>query len=163
MGGHIHTIEARILDHRTGDPHVNLFRSGLAQHPHDPQGRGSADYRVVHQDDPFVLDDAPHRRKLHLHALVPHLLRRLDESPADVAVLDESHLVRKSARLGVTGGGAQAGVRNPDHDVRVHVRLPVEDLSALFPERMDVTAFDVAVRAGEVNIFHGAHRVTLVV
>ena len=44
-----------------------------------------------------------------------------------------------------------------------HVRLPVEDLSALFPERMDVTAFDVAVRAGEVNIFHGAHRMTLVV
>ena len=163
MGGHVHSVEARILDHRTGDPHVDLLRPGLTQHPHDSERRGSADYRVVHQNYPFVLDDAPDRRQFHLHTFVPHLLRRLDESPADVAVLDESHLVRKSASLGVTGGGAQAGVRNPDHDVRVHVRLPVEDLSALFPERMDVTAFDVAVRAGEVNIFHGAHRVTLVV
>ena len=142
---------------------MDLLRSGLAQHPHDPERRGSTDNRVIHQDYPLVLHDAPDRRQFHLHTLVPHLLRRLDESPADVTVLDESHLVRKSAGLCVTGRGAETGVRNPDHDVSVHVRLPVEDLSALFPESVHVTAFDVTVRTGEVDIFHRAHRVALIV
>ncbi len=43
------------------------------------------------------------------------------------------------------------------------MRFPVKDLSAFLSERVDVAAFDVAVRTGEVDIFHGAHGVALVV
>ena len=64
-----------------------------------------------------VLHDAPDRRQFHLHTFVPHLLRRLDESPADIAVLDETDTVRNAGELCVADGCRDTGIRYADNHV----------------------------------------------
>ena len=81
---------------------MDLRRTGLTQHPDNPPGGRSPHDRVVYQHHPLAVHNTPHRRKLHLYALVPHLLGRLDKCPSYIFVLNEPHFIRQTARLSVT-------------------------------------------------------------
>ena len=125
----VHAVEAGIGHRGTGDAHVHFGGSRLLEHRDDaPRGRAAHD-RVVDQHHALAPDNRTHGRKFHPHALLAQLLRGLDKGAADILVLDNSHFIRQSARLGVTHRGAEARIGHADHDVRLGGSLLPEQAS----------------------------------
>ena len=141
---------------------MHLRRPGLPEHRNDAARGRAAHHRIVDQDHPPAAHERTHGREFHPHALFAQLLRRLDEGAADVLVLDEPHFIGQSAGLGVPHRGAEARIGHPHHDVRLDVRLLVEQTARLLAEGVDVASLDVAVGTCEVDILHRAHLVALV-
>ena len=140
---------------------MDLRRPGFPEQADDLQGGRSPDDGVVHQHDPLPIHDAAHRGKFHLHAQFPQRLHGLDEGAAHILVLHEAHLIRDAAFLGIAHGGAQAGFRDAHDHVSLHGALPVQTPAGLLAVRMDIAAVDVAVRTGEIDVFHRAHPMLL--
>src|SRR4029450_9647213 len=80
------------------------------------------------RDDAFALHLGK-RVELELHALLAKALVRLDEGPADVAVLDQPLAERDSRRARESDRGRRAGVRNRQHEVGLDRRLLGEALA----------------------------------
>ena len=74
---------------RAVDPHVDFLRASLAKEADDRPRRVAADDRVVDHDDALALEHLGQRVELQVDADLAQMLVRLDERPADVAVLDE--------------------------------------------------------------------------
>ena len=77
---------------------MDLTRPSVAQESYDLAACRAAHDGVIHHDDGLSLHDGAHRAQLQLDRCVTLLLRRLDERPSDVAVLDES-LGKRDTRL----------------------------------------------------------------
>ena len=86
----VDTVEARPLDRRGGDPHMDLQRTGLAQHP-DQCALGVTPHdRVVDDDEALTADDLFERVELEPDAQLSNGLGRLDEGTAHVGVLHQT-------------------------------------------------------------------------
>ena len=144
------------------DAHVHLLRAGGLEQPHDAQRSRTAHDRVVDERHALARHERPHGRKFHLHALLAHRLRRLDEGTADVTVLDQPHFIGDAAGLRVTDRGRKARIGHADHHVGVGRSLLEKEPARLLAEGVDVATFDVAVGAREIDVLHGAHAVALV-
>src|SRR5664280_3288086 len=83
----VDTVEARPLNRRRGNAHVNLGRTRIAKERDELLGRVAAHDRVVDDDEPLALDRVLERIELEADALLPDRLARRDERAADVAVL----------------------------------------------------------------------------
>ena len=153
----VNSVEARPGVFRTGDEHMHLFRSCVAQKADNLPGGGSADYGIVNQGYGFAFDYAADGGHLHPDAQVSHRLGRLDECPGNVDVLQEAPLQRDAGGLGVTHSGAEAGVGDTNHYVRGDGVLLKEEPARPLAELVDVAPFYVAVRARELDILHRAH------
>ena len=126
---YIYTIITCVLQRSTCDSYVNLGCTCLTKHLHDLERSRTTDDGVIHEHYPLSFHDRPYRRELHLHTLLTERLGRKDECTADVLVLDKSHLVRKSAGLGITLRSRKAGIRHTYYNVSLDRRLLVEDPS----------------------------------
>ena len=130
---HVDAHVAGVGDRRAGDPHVDLGRAGVAQHLHEWARGGAAHDRVVDHHDPLAEEVVAERVELHRHAGIAQLLRRLDEGPPDVAVLDQALGVGDPGFLGVPDrvGGARVGHRHDEVglDRRLAGQLAAESLA----------------------------------
>ena len=125
---HVDPVVARVADRRRRDPQVDLARAGIAEHPDDLARRVPPHDRVVDDHDALPAHDLGERVELHPQSVAPQLLARLDEGARDIAVLDEAVVLGEARRLGVTVGRRVAGVRHGDDEIRIHRRLPPQDL-----------------------------------
>ena len=88
--GEVDAVEARPLHRRRRDADVHLDGARLAQHPHQRALGVAAHDRVVDHDQPLAADDVAQRVELEPDAELTDRLRRLDEGPPDVGVLDQA-------------------------------------------------------------------------
>ena len=146
--------------HRARDADVHLGGARLAKQADDLERGGAAYDRIVHQHDALALDDAAHRRELHLHAELAHRLYGLDESAPDILVLYQTHLIRDAALLGVAHGGAEARLRHADDYVGLCRTLAEQPPSGFLAVCMDIASVDIAVRTREIDVLHRTHPVT---
>ena len=84
----------------------------------------------------------------------------MDKGPGDILILDQAHFVGQTAHIGITHGGAQGGIRYTHHDIGIGRSLRGQQAAGFAAEGMHVAAFDVAVGAREIDVFHGTHRVS---
>ena len=138
---------------------MNLAGPGAAEQLHDLPGGRSAHDRVVDDDHAFAFHDALHRRQFHPYAQVPQVLGGLDERSRDIHVLQQAHLQGNVAGLGIADGGAHPGFRNAHHQVRLRRVLSPEQGAGPLAESMHAASFDIAVRTGEIDVFHRTHPV----
>ena len=75
-------------------------------------------------------------------------------------MLYKAHLIRDAAFLGVAHGRAETGLRHADDDVGVGRALAIQPAARFLAVCVDVATVDIAVRAGEIDVFHAAHMVT---
>ena len=105
---HVNTIIAGILQRSASDTYMHLGSTCFAKHLHDLEGCGTTYDGIIHKHNPLALDDRLYWRKLHLHALLTKSLRRKNEGTAHILALYETHLIWKSAGLGITLCRAEA-------------------------------------------------------
>ena len=161
-GGHVDPVVAGVLDRRSRDPQVDLGGPGLAQHLHDLPGGVAAHDRVVDHDESLTLDDLRERIELQPQSVLAELLAGLDERPRDVAVLDEAVVLGQAGCPRQSPGGGVAGVRDRNHDIRLHRRLAPEDLAHLGARDLEHGAAHPRVGASEVDVLEHAERAPLI-
>ena len=148
---HVDAEVARVRDRRARDPEVDLGRAGLADQPHEGAGGGAPDQRVVDHHDPFAGEVLGQRVELHGDATITHLLRRLDEGPPDVAVLDQPVVEREPAAAGEADGRRDRRVGDGHDDVGVGRPLVGELLAEPLSDLMDAAVVPGGVGAAEVH------------
>src|SRR6185312_15765495 len=82
---------------RAGDAEVHLFGPGIANQAHDFPAGGAANDGVINQHNDFSRKQAAYRVELELDAEVAHALLRLDKSPANIMVANQSEAKRNSS------------------------------------------------------------------
>src|SRR5437899_2118598 len=152
----VDAVEARPLDRRRRDPHVDLAGTGAPDHPHDLAAGRPAHDGVVDDDHPPAFQHLAHRVELHLDAEVTDALLGLDERAPDVVVADQPHLVTGPRLLRIAEGRARPRVGHRDGDVGLDRMLTGE----LAPERLahgvDVAAPQHGVGSREVDVLEHA-------
>src|SRR5262249_25384564 len=86
----IDAVETGRNDRWRADPHMHFFGAGLADHFHDLAAGGSADDRIIDDDDTFAMEHLGDGIQLDLHAEVPDRLFGLDEGTSHVMVPDQT-------------------------------------------------------------------------
>src|SRR5439155_1655516 len=132
--------ESRGLHYTIDHPHTDPARARLADHVYELAARRAAHDRVVDHDDASLIEHLPQRIQFHLDAEVADRARRLDESPSDVVVADETHLERQARFLGVADRRRHTGVRYGDDDVGRDATLARELPAELLADLVDVAA-----------------------
>ena len=142
-------------------PHVNFLRASLANQVHyRTTGRATHD-RVVDKDHSFALDGFGQDVEFEGDTGGSKTLIGLDESAADVAVLDEGFLVGNAGVASVADGGRSGGVRQPNDHIGVDGGLLRELGSHSLAHHVQPVTLDFAVGSGEVNQLEEAQRVVL--
>ena len=98
------------------------------------------------------------RVELEPDAELAHPVRRLDESPADVAVLYEPFRVRDAAPLRVADGRHHPRVRDGDHHVSLGRSFLGEQLAHPVAGVCDLAPVEARVGTGEVHVLEDAER-----
>ena len=96
---------------------MDLLRPSLEEELDELAARVTPHYGVVYDDDAPALYHGGERVELEPQAELAHPVRRLDERPADVAVLYEPFGVGYAAPPRVPDGGRDPRVRDRYHDV----------------------------------------------
>ena len=93
--------------------------------------------------------------------MLAQLLPGCDERARDVAVLDEAVVLGQAGRARQAARRGVAGVRDCDHDVRLHGRLAPQDLAHAPARHLQRVAVHARVRTREVDVLEHAERVPL--
>src|SRR5262249_32799446 len=96
------------------------------------------------------------RVQLQPDATLPDRLTRLDEGPANVAVLDQALPVGDAAALRVADGGGRPRLRHRNDQVRVDWVLRGEPPPDGHPRRLHAAAADRGVGPGQVDVLEPA-------
>ena len=129
---------------------------GLAQHPDlGPLGVAAHD-RVVDDDEALAADRVLERVELEPDAELAQRLRRLDEGPPDVGVLDEALTERDAGLLRVANSRRHARLGHADDEVGVDGVLAGQGPAHLDARLVHDPAADDGVGPGEVDVLEDA-------
>lgn len=151
-------IIAGMEKRRGGDPHVNFLCSCGPEERDDTAAGGTADDRVVDQDDAFAFDDRVYSRKLDVHLTGAITWR--DEGSSDVFVFDKANLVGNPGGTAVAEGCVQTGIRDADHEIRRYRVCLGQNLAGFHASGMYRSTVDHGVRAGKIDVFKNAELLT---
>lgn len=157
----VDAIVAGVLERRRRDVYMHFRRACFAKQIDNAQGRRAADDGIVDHHDALAFHHFADCGQLHLHALLAQLLRRLDERPARVFVLNQAKLIWNPRLLSVPDRRGNTRIRHACHDVRVDERFKRQLPPHPFARRMKIDAIDVAVGTGKINVLHCTGRMAL--
>ena len=135
---------------------MHLARTRLAQHPDKGALRVAAHDRVIDDDQALPRDDVPQGIELQPDAQLPDRLRRLDEGPSDVGVLDQALGERDTRRLRIADSGIPPGLGNRDDEIRINGMLGRQGSTDGHACSMDTSTGDDGIRSSEVYVLEEA-------
>src|SRR5689334_12286124 len=135
---------------------MHLAGARRADHLDDLAAGGAPHNRVVHQDDPLVLQHRPVRRVLQLHSEVADVVGGLDEGSTDIVIADDTDLERDTAFRRVAHRGWNAGIRHRHDDISRHAALTRQFRADALARVIDRRALHHRVRTRKVNVFEDA-------
>src|SRR6185312_526850 len=156
LGWSIHAVKTWGDGGRTGNPHVDFFGSGVADHADDLAAGGAAHDGIVNQNHAFAFEQRAHRIQLEFDAKITDRLARFNERAAHVVIADEAKAKRNAAFGRKAHGGGNAGVGYRDNDVGVHGSFKGQLAAQFFTTLLHEAAEDDAVWAGKINVFEDA-------
>ena len=159
--GKINAIDAGVHVGRATDEHMDFFGAGFLEVVDAGLAGGAADDGIIHNDDALALDQLGDEVELHADVEIADELRGLEEAAADIVVADKGHLEGDAGLEGIAEGGAVAAVGHGDDDVGLDGKFAGELAAHVHADFIDVAVGDVAVRAGEIDVFKDAEGAAL--
>ena len=96
---------------------MHLGGPGIAQSLNQLAAGGAPHDRIINHHDPFTSQHIGQGIELDANTDFPHRLGWLNESTTDITVLDQAIGKGNTAKLGITNGRRDTGVRNTDNKI----------------------------------------------
>ena len=135
---------------------MNLLGPGASQQLDDVAAGGPADNRIVDHNHPLTAHRLRKGVELDSHRIFPLALARLDEGPADIAVLDKADPIWNAGSLCEAKRRIEAGIRHADDNIRLDGMLLPEQLAGAQTGCVHRSPLDHRIRAGEIDEFKDA-------
>ena len=135
---------------------MDLTCSGIPQEPYDLAARRAAHDGVIHHDDGLSLNNRAHGAQLQLDRRIALFLRRLDERPSDVAVLDEALGKRDARLIGESRRCRRSRVRHRDDHITAKPGLARQNTPHLEARCMNTLSIDDRVGACKIDVLEDA-------
>ena len=148
---HIKPHEAGMGDGWTGDADVDFERAGISEELDERAGSSAPHDRVVDHHDALPFEVLRQCVELELHALAPELLGRLDERPADVAVLDEPVVERDATDPTEADGRRHGGIGYGHDDIGIDPGLGGQHLAQALADVVHAGPVPHGVGTAEVH------------
>src|SRR5208282_5606755 len=154
----VHSVEAGRDGRRAGNPHVDFFRAGVANHADNFLAGGAAHNGVIDQNDSLARDKAADGVEFQLHTKVAHGLLRLNKSTSDVVIANKPEPKRNAALGGIADGRRIARIRNGNDDIGIDRRFTRQLATHGITALIDRATENDAVGTRKINVLKDAAR-----
>ena len=135
---------------------MHLGRTSLAQHSDKLTLSIAAHDGVIDDDDASSFDDVAQRIELESDTQITQSLRRLDERPAHIRILDQAHAVGNAGLVGIADGRRGARFWHRNDEIGIGGVFLGQNLTDLDANVVDASSGDNGVRASQVNVLEDA-------